>query len=876
MPIKYHFNKAFFTFLFFNLLNTCYSQTWQPAGPDDFNQSCYSQASSYPSIKADVSGNIYAAYSDGGYRGKLTVTEYKGSSWAIVGTEGFSATNVSYVSLALDTIGVPYVAFKDGTNNKFTVMKFDGGSWVTVGPPGISTGYDTYISLAIDSNNTPYIAYADVSKRLTVMKYNGISWATVGIPEISTGSITFESLAIANDSIPYIAFVDGSVSNKATVMKYSGGNWSTVGNEGFTASTANYTSLVIDKSGNPYVAFADGNSGQRGTVMKYNGSTWAIVASAGFTGGTFYDCTLAIDANNNLYMGYQDGNSGQARVMEYNGSSWSLMSVAGFTDIALNCTLAIDAANNLYIGYEGGEYLQKIAVKQFANNKWNILGAIPISIYNNQNPYSISSVKDNKGNIYIAYDDDSINVRKYNNGVWSAVGSAFDPHFNYPSMVISNNNTLYLAYDNFGKITVASYNGNNWATIGIANSSTTAVGYSIAIDKDGSLYLFFADGSYSSKGTVMKYDGSNWATLGTAGFTAGSINFESIAIDSSNIPYIAFGDNANSGKVTVMKFIGGNWVTVGPAGISDSGIGNEILIAIANDSIPYVAFGDESASYEPTVMKYSGGTWSILGNKGITNAYAYGVPGYLTSMIINTSGFPFVSVSGYNGLTKATVLEYSLGSWKPVGNPGFTAGTANNGSLVFDNNSNPFIVYDGGGLFAKQFSPSLVVPLTWLSFNAHAINQNVVLSWSTSNEANVKYYIVQYSIDEKSWKTLSTVPATESANYNYTHMNPIQDMNYYRIIGIDLDGNSTYSIVKAIQLDATKTDVEILNNNPIIDGILQLQINKPTTFILMSVNGQVVLHTQISSGFQTINVSNYAKGIYILKSNNNCQKIVIN
>ena len=67
--------------------------------------------------------------------------KYNGSSWIMVGSPGFSAGEVFFTTIAINTSGTPYVAYQDvGNSNKATVMKFNGSSWVNVGSPGFSAG----------------------------------------------------------------------------------------------------------------------------------------------------------------------------------------------------------------------------------------------------------------------------------------------------------------------------------------------------------------------------------------------------------------------------------------------------------------------------------------------------------------------------------------------------------------------------------------------------------------------------------------------------------------------------------------------------------------------------------------------------------------
>ncbi|HEX3078072.1 MAG TPA: hypothetical protein VHQ24_14520, partial [Lachnospiraceae bacterium] len=103
--------------------------------------------------------------------------------WVPVGNPGFSAGEVFFTSIAIDSNNVPYVAYQDAANQlRVTVMKFNGVSWVTVGNAGFSPSSASDVTITLDNNNVPYIAYHDVNKNVIVMKYTGTSWVTLGCP----------------------------------------------------------------------------------------------------------------------------------------------------------------------------------------------------------------------------------------------------------------------------------------------------------------------------------------------------------------------------------------------------------------------------------------------------------------------------------------------------------------------------------------------------------------------------------------------------------------------------------------------------------------------------------------------------------------------
>jgi len=63
----------------------------------------------------------------------MTVQKFVAGAWVAVGAPGFSAGRAYYTSLAFESTGTPFVAYKDGNaGDKATVQKFVAGAWVVV------------------------------------------------------------------------------------------------------------------------------------------------------------------------------------------------------------------------------------------------------------------------------------------------------------------------------------------------------------------------------------------------------------------------------------------------------------------------------------------------------------------------------------------------------------------------------------------------------------------------------------------------------------------------------------------------------------------------------------------------------------------------
>jgi uncharacterized repeat protein (TIGR01451 family) len=343
---------------------------WQPVGSEDFVtvRTDGWLLAHHVLVAPDDAGIPYMLYRLPDTSKKAVMQRYINGAWEMVGpATGFSSGSVEFFDLALDSGNVPYVAYQlQGTSYKATVMRYNAGAnaWENVGNAGFSAAYTQYISLALDSNDVPYVAYLDYgnSYKATVMRYNAgtNTWETVGNAGFSAGMANFTSLALDSNDVPYVAYKDGGTSNKATVMRYNTGTntWEPVGSAGFSAGQADFTSLALDSNDVPYVAYKDGGTSNEATVMRYNTgtNTWETVGSAGFSAGQADFTSLALDSNDVPYVAYQDGgNSSKTTVMWYNAdaSAWQIVGIPGFSagSAELSQSLTFDKTNRLYVSY---------------------------------------------------------------------------------------------------------------------------------------------------------------------------------------------------------------------------------------------------------------------------------------------------------------------------------------------------------------------------------------------------------------------------------------------------------------------------------------------------------------------------------------------
>lgn len=167
----------------------------------------------------------------------------------------------------------------------------------------------------------------------------------------------------------------------------------------------------------------------------------------------------------------------------------------------------------------------------------------------------------------------------------------------------------------------------------------------------------------------------------------------------------------------------------------------------------------------------------------------------------------------------------------------------------------------------KSFS---VLPVQFTSFYINASGNDVQLKWAVDNEVNNSHYEVERSIDGQTWEKSAVVyqsSNTSMAVYSYTDRKVVNQVMYYRIRQVDLDGRSTYSAIKTIRLSEIQSTVKIYSSQK--DVIIDLKASMKNSIVVTVLNntGQVVSQkTYNNPSFQIkLSLSGSATGAYIIQ-----------
>jgi hypothetical protein len=178
----------------------------------------------------------------------------------------------------------------------------------------------------------------------------------------------------------------------------------------------------------------------------------------------------------------------------------------------------------------------------------------------------------------------------------------------------------------------------------------------------------------------------------------------------------------------------------------------------------------------------------------------------------------------------------------------------------------------GDIIYAKTISANVSLPVTWMSIRALRSQSDIVLKWNTASEWDADKFVVERSLNGKTWEELGTVKAagnsTVESNYQFVDFK-VPHAVYYRLKQVDYNG--TFSISKVIYMSKPEWE--------------QLVYFDPETKELYSGDGaigNVDLYSQSGNRVWTGSISNsrvplpaLPHGIYFLKSEHGVKKILM-
>lgn len=164
--------------------------------------------------------------------------------------------------------------------------------------------------------------------------------------------------------------------------------------------------------------------------------------------------------------------------------------------------------------------------------------------------------------------------------------------------------------------------------------------------------------------------------------------------------------------------------------------------------------------------------------------------------------------------------------------------------------------------------PQIFAPLDLLSFDAAASDDRVNLMFTTLNEDNVDYFVIERSMDLENWSMVGTLPAKggdgiESEYFLIDHK-PESGVNYYRLSEKTFNGELTALDRRSVLFDGGKIEVY---PNPANDRIwFKGDLSKLKEIRIVSMTGQVVLsQSGTADPIREMDVQKLSRGMYLVE-----------
>ena len=173
-----------------------------------------------------------------------------------------------------------------------------------------------------------------------------------------------------------------------------------------------------------------------------------------------------------------------------------------------------------------------------------------------------------------------------------------------------------------------------------------------------------------------------------------------------------------------------------------------------------------------------------------------------------------------------------------------------------------------------------ILPVELLNFTAvyNLALKQTDLKWVTSMESNVDYYSIQRSSDAADFKEISRVLPSPGGNSNQmkdhegVDKQPLtNEINYYRIVTIDKNGQETISSIQAVAFEDINTNLSLVPNpaNNQVDLVFKSPKGKNWGVTLYDSKGnllQTIGYDALNEGVNNIsvNLNELSRGMYFI------------
>lgn len=419
---------------------------------------------------------------------------------------------------------------------------------------------------------------------------------------------------------------------------------------------------------------------------------------------------------------------------------------------------------------------------------------------------------------------------------WEIVGNVNYGHGYYDIQELEMiNDVPHVIYEDYntGDLTMSVYENNTWSVPTNGIISTHAGGhYRSVADTNGIIYVAYYDGDATGDVSVKKWNGTNWEFVGAEGFGVGAVVGYTMQIRclSDNSIIVAYpaqhSVSTGFGDLDIFRFNGVSWEYIGQ-NVAGEEVGYLSMAVLSTDEI-YINY--RTIGYDSRTVKYDGVNWNVL----------------TTPFDSDTIYRSFIA-AGANDEILAWRVNYNESAyeffrvnndvWEPITSPNHVT------------SSDP-LDYN----WAIEYNK---IDSSWYAgFTAHPVTANYMKKFDGNDwgfiEGIIEYNIGGFRYSDLEFDSQGVPFYTSGTAYNLMTWNPTP-------VGIE---NISEKTEFTLYPNPSSSSIAISFNAP------------EAQFSIFDMNGKKLLSKYITNQ-ESIDLSAFEKGMYIVKMNGKTQRLII-
>jgi hypothetical protein len=305
----------------------------------------------FTSIALGPDGSVHISYQDIGNH-TLKYAHLINATWHIETVDSPGAEVGEYTSIAVDSSGMPHITYFDITNHCLKYAYKTASGWITASI-AVTAGAAGPNEMALNSTGVPFVAYAaSATGIVSVAHLDGTTWDSeplTGSPRAGVVDSPKVSIAVDENDRLYVTFMNLTTQALVRAM-YATGSW-TYSTVDPTPGAGLFSAMKVDQNGKVQVVYLENG---RLMYATDSGASWYAVAvdDTGSNMGNL-NC-IATDPLGNIHIAYRDGSTGNlmyAKESPTGAWSYAVIDGTGQVDGTHNIAMAVDASGKAYVLY---------------------------------------------------------------------------------------------------------------------------------------------------------------------------------------------------------------------------------------------------------------------------------------------------------------------------------------------------------------------------------------------------------------------------------------------------------------------------------------------------------------------------------------------